>query len=73
MSSRVYECPCGKTISFSNGSRLGEFAKKTGWTPVLVYSGSIVRLCPQCAEKAKTLAKQLTEVMGTSDFIFRVY
>lgn len=68
---RTYGCPCGSKIVFTNGSSLGDFNKKTGWTPVLTYTGSVIRLCPVCFEKANRVAKELQSIMGTKDFYFQ--
>ncbi|KKM86212.1 hypothetical protein LCGC14_1281290 [marine sediment metagenome] len=69
-----FVCPCNVSIDydtdFGSAYNIGGVEKTTGWTWVPVVDGGSLWLCPLCIKKAKELAKQLVEVMGTVDFHF---
>lgn len=65
----TFKCNCGKTVKFdnvTNSYNVGEAMKLTGWTyGSCQYEGMACWLCPDCAEKAKELARQLFSVIGS--------
>lgn len=64
-----FKCPCGETVVYPTEGRayhVGDAIAKTKWTyGTCSFTGNAVWLCPECAEKAKKLAKELFELVGT--------
>jgi hypothetical protein len=72
----TFHCNCGKSItvelSSNNSYNVGEAVDKTGWTyGSCEYTQRAVWLCPECAEKAKKLAKELYDLTGTPYYYVR--
>jgi len=69
---RTLTCNCSKqaevTLRGIGCFNTGEAVEKTGWTPVFLYEGNTGWLCIDCGAKAKLLAKQLVEVVGSKEF-----
>lgn len=71
------KCHCGKSATFENPMKgafnVGEAVNQTGFLYVILNDGDSTWLCPTCATKAKQLAKELLEVVGTDQFYFRSF
>jgi hypothetical protein len=69
MDKKLFTCVCGKQVVADYGLSLGDFSKRTGWKAVLQYSGGVLRVCPECHEKATKKALELFEILGTDGYL----